>query len=135
MISSTTFISSSSTRQYSKSSFRAMSCWRKVGGGEQNITHYSSIPCAPSGSGTVSCCDTGDTCLSSGICKYTHAPSGPDQSGYYVGGCTDHSLQSPVCNNACSKFRGLCIKIRNLALLSCYLRRSSLPRCYIRRYD
>ncbi|TVY16188.1 hypothetical protein LARI1_G006347 [Lachnellula arida] len=80
------------------------SCWYKTDNQKQS---YPGGPCGviSLGSGYKPCCAVNDTCLSDGVCQYTHAgPTQGQTTGYYVGGCTDPSLQSSNCNSHCSSF-------------------------------
>ncbi|TVY52901.1 hypothetical protein LCER1_G005901, partial [Lachnellula cervina] len=79
-------------------------CWYETDNQKQS---YSGGPCGviSPGSGYKACCAVGDTCLADGVCQYTHAgPTQGQTTGYYVGGCTDPSLQSANCNYHCSSF-------------------------------
>lgn len=82
------------------------SCYRMVGtsSGTQIGTNPIDVPCpGPAGKdGHSQCCVTGDTCLSNGICHFTHASTGG--SGYYTSACTDRTLNSSACAQACRRY-------------------------------
>ncbi|TVY35975.1 hypothetical protein LSUB1_G005603 [Lachnellula subtilissima] len=80
------------------------SCWYET---NNQIQSSQGGPCGviSPGTGYKTCCAVNDTCLADGICQYTHAgPTQGQTTGYYVGGCTDPSLNSPNCNTHCSSF-------------------------------
>ncbi|KAF2674176.1 hypothetical protein BT63DRAFT_419483 [Microthyrium microscopicum] len=62
----------------------------------------ASIPCGVTNSTTpyVPCCVKGDTCMSDGICQYTHSLAGG--TGFYVSDCTDATFGASTCKKACS---------------------------------
>ncbi|KAI0870403.1 hypothetical protein GGS24DRAFT_107772 [Hypoxylon argillaceum] len=79
-------------------------CYNYVGGkltsyGTDIEPHY--FPCGPVNSTVpaVQCCASGDSCLSGGICSYTHSLAGG--SGYYAAACTDQSFQDGACRSIC----------------------------------
>ncbi|KAI0523949.1 hypothetical protein F5B22DRAFT_592593 [Xylaria bambusicola] len=79
-------------------------CYNYVGGkltsyGDDIEPHY--FPCGPvnSTNPAVQCCAWGDSCLSGGICSYTHSLAGG--SGYYAAACTDETLQDEACRSIC----------------------------------
>ncbi|KAI1419097.1 hypothetical protein F5Y12DRAFT_721140 [Xylaria sp. FL1777] len=79
-------------------------CFNYVGG---QLTSYNLnsephyFPCGPvnNTNPAVQCCAWGDTCLSGGICSFTHSLGGG--SGYYAAACTDKTFQDDACKDLC----------------------------------
>lgn len=72
---------------------------------------YSNIwfPCGPVNATTeaVPCCQAGDTCMSGGLCSYTHSLQGG--SGWYTSGCTDPTFDDSHCTTRCGKSIEPCV--------------------------
>lgn len=65
------------------------------------IEQWSQSPCADPGNGVQACCQYGDVCVGSAICRSTSIVIGT--SGYYTGGCTDETFSAPACLSQCGE--------------------------------
>jgi hypothetical protein len=66
------------------------------------VVSSNDLPCGTTNSSTpyVPCCARGDTCLSDGICSYTHSLDGG--SGFYGADCTDSTFGANTCRKLCN---------------------------------
>ncbi|KAI1164426.1 hypothetical protein F5B18DRAFT_615477 [Nemania serpens] len=73
-----------------------------VWNGVSPSSDHPNSQCGPTNNTTpaVSVCTDGDSCLSGGICSYTHSMNGG--SGYYASGCTDASFPGSP-DGACAR--------------------------------
>ena len=65
------------------------------------IEQWSQSPCADPSNGVQACCQYGDVCVGSSICRFTTTLIGT--SGYYTGGCTDETFSAAACLSQCGK--------------------------------
>ena len=87
-----------------------MKCWCPTDNGDLSICGAGSQPCGTkepgfhnSTSGVQLCCVAGDACGANSVCKFYHSEAfrSGDGSGFYLGGCTDHTFKDPLCRNDC----------------------------------
>lgn len=86
--------------------FADLPCYRRdphgsVGRVPDNGKDITNFNCPGDNSGIYNCCVSGDTCVGSSICLFTHSQE--NGSGFYMAGCTDESFQNPLCTNHCSR--------------------------------
>ena len=67
------------------------------------IEQWSQSPCADPSNGVQACCQYGDVCVGSSICRSTTVTIGT--SSYYTGGCTDETFSAAACLSLCGKNR------------------------------
>ncbi|KAH8678370.1 hypothetical protein BX600DRAFT_451985 [Xylariales sp. PMI_506] len=107
-----------------------MSCYGFSKG--QLEINFGFYPCGEVNTTTpaVSCCAAGDSCLTEGICSYTH--SQVNGSGYYIGGCTDSTWASPYCQKRCADlYSGDVVYSTSTGLWACCSENDSTPDCTI----
>ncbi|KAL8664366.1 MAG: hypothetical protein Q9168_007918 [Polycauliona sp. 1 TL-2023] len=63
------------------------------------IEQWSQSPCGDPSTGPQACCQYGQICVGSSICRFTGAFAG--SSGYYTGGCTDKTFKDAACLGQC----------------------------------
>ena len=81
-----------------------MSCY-EIDSNAIELRDKSFVPCntnMASSATTQQCCQSGDTCLGSSICHFTHPQE--KASGFYVGGCIQEAFPGPVCSKQCSEY-------------------------------
>ncbi|KAJ9649144.1 hypothetical protein H2198_010945 [Neophaeococcomyces mojaviensis] len=78
-------------------------CYYKYSFSTAPEEHPGHGPCGqPGDSSNLQCCGIDDKCMSNGICTYSS--SNPGGSGYYIGGCTDKTMQNPNCYTNCTSY-------------------------------
>lgn len=89
------------------------SCFAVDGGIFNATEHGGATPCDgtrtpgyyDAGTGVSTCCQPGDTCGASGICRSTQ-PNLTESRRYYVAGCNDPNYAAPNCLRDCRRYDG-----------------------------